>query len=93
MSFVHLLDPLPIATAFAGCAFGFVYFALLKRTVVLLARERRRHAVMVLTLGRLGAAIVFFLLIARLDALALLTALGGFLAARAPALRSERRTG
>ena len=59
----------------------------------MLSRQRTGPAVMALTLGRLGAALVFFLLIARLDPLGLLTALGGFLAARALALRAERRTG
>ncbi len=93
MSFSHLADPLPIAMAFAGCAFGLAYFAVLRRTVVTLARQPHGHAVIALTLGRVGTAIVFFLLAARLDALTLLAALGGFLAARAVALHGERRTG
>jgi N-ATPase, AtpR subunit len=92
MSFARPLALLPIVTALAGCAFGLVYFAILRRTVVMLSRERR-GLVMAFTLGRLGAAIVFFLLAARLDALALLTALGGFLSARVFTVRAERGTG
>ncbi len=91
MSFARLLDPLAISMAFAGCAFGLAYFAALRRTVVMLSQGRSGAAVMVLSLGRVGAAIAFFLLAARLDALALLTAFGGFLLARALVLQGKRR--
>jgi hypothetical protein len=90
MRLAHLLNSPAVAMAFAGGAFGLVYFAVLRRTVVMLCR-RRSVAVMALTLGRSGAAIVFFALAARLDALALLTALGGFLSARLLALHAYRR--
>jgi len=42
---------------------------------------------------RIGAATVFFFLVARLGPVALLAALGGFLAARVLALRARSRTG
>jgi len=91
MSFAYLLDP--IVTAFAGCGFGLVYFAVLRHTLVMVARGRSGHAATMLTLLRLAAATAFFLLVARLGGLALLAALGGFLSARMLALRAERRAG
>jgi N-ATPase, AtpR subunit len=91
MSVAHLLEPFPIVTALAGCVLGLGYFAVLRRSVLMLARRGSGRVVMSLTLARLGAATVFFLLVARLGAPALLTALGGFLAARTLAIRAERR--
>jgi hypothetical protein len=93
MSFARLLDLVPILSAFAGGAFGLIYFAVLRHTLVMLARGRSRHAVTALGLLRLGAAAAFFVLVATLGALPLLAALGGFLAARVLALRAESRTG
>jgi len=93
MSFAQLLDPLPVVTAFAGCVFGLIHFAVLRHALVMFARRRSRPAVMALTLLRLGAATVFFLVVATLGASALLAALGGFLSARMLALRAESRSG
>jgi hypothetical protein len=93
MSFAPLLDPLPIVMAFAGCVFGLIHFAVLRHTLVMLAKRRSRPAVMALTLLRLGAAAAFFLLVATLGAFALLAGLVGFLSARMLALRAESRSG
>jgi N-ATPase, AtpR subunit len=92
MSRAHLHTLLPIATAFAGCALGLLYFAILRHTVAVLSRGGGGGAATALTLGRLGLAVTFFLLVARLDALALLAALGGFLSARMLAVRAAHRT-
>ena len=75
--------------AFAGLAFGFCYFAVLRRTADLYGRGRLVPAA--LTLGRLGAAILFFSLASRNGALPLLTGFLGFLLARGLALRAARR--
>lgn len=91
MSFAALLDPMPILSALAGCVFGLIYFAVLRHTLVMLIRGRSKHAVPALSLLRLGAATIFFFLAARLGALALLAALGGFLSARLLALRAASR--
>jgi hypothetical protein len=82
-----------IAAAFAvaGLAFGSAYFAALRRTTELLAGSGAWLWPAVWTLGRLLAAIVFLAFAAKLGALPLLTALAGFLAARALALRAVRR--
>ena len=93
MNIARLLDPLSIVTAVAGCLFGLVYFAVLRHMLVLLAQGRSRHAALTLTLLRIGAATMFFSLVVRLGALALLAALGGFLAARVLVLRAQSRTG
>jgi N-ATPase, AtpR subunit len=93
MSFAHVLDPLLIVTALAGCVLGLGYFAVLRRTLLMWGRRSSRRAVLSLTLARLATGTVFFLLVARLGAPALLTALGGFLLARTLAIRVERRVG
>jgi hypothetical protein len=82
---------LALPTAFAGAAFGLVYFAALDRTAVLLATGRGWLGPSILTLGRIAAATILLALIARLGAAPLLAAFLGFLAARAVALRAVRR--
>ena len=79
------------AMALVGAAFGLVYFAVLDRTVVLLAAGRGWLGPAALTFGRIGAATILLSLIARLGAAPLLAAFLGFLAARAVALRVMRR--
>jgi N-ATPase, AtpR subunit len=93
MSFAQLRDLLPVVTAFVGCVFGLIYFAVLRHMLAWLAQGRSRHAAMTLTVLRIGSATVFFFLVARLGPLALLAALGGFLSARVLALRAESRSG
>jgi hypothetical protein len=85
---IHMLA---LATALAGAAFGFVYFAALNRTVALVAAGRGWLRPAALTFGRIGAATLLLALIARLGAAPLLAAFLGFLAARAVALRAVRR--
>jgi len=77
--------------AFAGPAFGWAYFAALRRTADLYASDQARVLPAVLALGRLAAAMVFFGFAARVGALPLLAAFLGFLGARALALRAARR--
>jgi len=90
----HALDPeLTLLMAIAGLAFGFVYFASLKRSVSLFVGGKGWFGPLVLTLGRIGAAVAFLFVAAKLGAAALLAAFVGFLMARALALRAERRTG
>jgi len=80
------------AVAFlAGLAFGFGYFAALRRTVDLYAAGRGRLVPTVLTLGRLAAAILFLAVAARSGALPLLASFMGFLLVRTLALRVVRR--
>jgi hypothetical protein len=76
--------------AFAGLAFGLVYFVVLRRTVYLNAAGYGRLVPTVLTLGRLVAAILFLGVAARVGALPLLSSFMGFLLARALALREVR---
>ena len=78
--------------AFAGLAFGWAYFAALRRAADLYASDQARVLPAVLRLGRLAAAMVFFGFAARIGAPPLLAAFLGFLVARALALRAARRT-
>jgi hypothetical protein len=88
------IDPeLTILMAVAGLAFGLVYFATLKRSVMLFAAGRGWLGPLALTLGRIGAAVAFLFVAAKLGAAPLLAAFIGFLMARALALRAERRAG
>jgi hypothetical protein len=80
---------LGFAAAGLGLLFGLVHFAALRRTAELLGAGHRL-APSALTLGRLAGAIVFYGLVARLGALALLSAFLGFLLARTAALRAAR---
>jgi hypothetical protein len=80
------------ATAFLGAlAFGFAYFAVLRRTVELYATG---HGILpaILTLGRLAAVILLLGVTARVGVLPLLVSFIGFLLARALALRGVRGT-
>jgi hypothetical protein len=86
------IDPgLTILMAVAGIAFGCVYFASLKRSVTLLVGGKGWLGPPALTLGRIGAAVAFLFVAAKLGAAPLLAAFIGFLMARALALRAERR--
>ena len=85
--------PLTLAMALAGVAFGFLYFAALRRTVALLAARRSWAAPLLFTGSRIGAALLFLALAATQGAAPLLAAFAGFLVARAFALRAVRRNG
>lgn len=71
--------------AAAGILLGSCYFAMLRRSLAL-----GGMGALILTLGRLLAAIAFFGFAAHFGALPLLIALLGFLAARPLALRAAR---
>ncbi|MCZ4331153.1 ATP synthase subunit I [Castellaniella denitrificans] len=79
--------------ALAGLLFGLLYFAALKRSVALLVDGKGWFVPLALTLGRLGAAVVFLLIAAKLGAVPLLGGFAGFLMARALVLRAQRRRG
>jgi hypothetical protein len=81
-----------VVMAPAGFVFGLVYFAALERTVILLVLGRGWLGPLAFTLGRVGAAVLFLGLAAKLGALPLLTVFMGFLVARAAALRAARGT-
>lgn len=76
---------------FAGLVFGFIYFAALRRTVQLFTEGRTWFGPLALTLGRVGAAVVFLGLVAQFGAVSLLAVFIGFLLARTVALRVARR--
>ena len=82
--------PAAAAALLAGFAFGLAYFIMLRRTVDLFATGRSRLMPAVLTVGRLGAAILFLTIAAKSGALPLLGGFMGFLLARAAALRALR---
>ena len=82
--------PAAAAALLAGFAFGLAYFIMLRRTVDLFATGRSRLMPAVLTVGRLGAAILFLAIAAKSGALPLLGGFMGFLLARAAALRALR---
>jgi len=86
-----LTSALALAMGFAGLAFGLVYFAVVRRSVALFVAGRGWLAPVALTLGRLGAALLFFALTAKIGASALLAAFLGVLLARTLALRAGRR--
>ena len=79
--------------AVAGLAFGAIYFAALKRGVTLFVSGRGWRAPLALMLLRLGAAILFLVLAAKLGAAPLLAAFLGLLAARVLAVRAARKAG
>jgi hypothetical protein len=83
--------PLGLAMAAAGTAFGLVYFAALRWTSVLLAPDGGWMFPLAFTASRMGGAIAFFVLAAKLGAVPLILAFTGFLAARAVAIRLIRR--
>jgi hypothetical protein len=82
--------PAAAAALLAGFAFGLAYFIMLRRTVDLFATGRSRLMPAVLTVGRLGAAILFLAIATKSGALPLLGGFMGFLLARAAALRALR---
>jgi hypothetical protein len=82
---------LALAMAFAGFAFGLVYFVALHRTVALFSAGGGWLGPSALTLGRIVAITIVLALAARLGAAALLATFFGFLAARAVALHAVRR--
>jgi len=75
----------------SGFAFGLLYFATLKRAATLFASGGGWIGTLGLALGRIGAAVIFLWLAARLGAAALLAAFFGFLLARTLALRAVGR--
>jgi hypothetical protein len=89
--------PIAIAIAIAMAAVGFVfslgYFAVLRRTAVLLTAGRGFILPAALTLGRFAAVTIFLGAAAKLGAVALLAAFLGFLLARAVSLRAVERAG
>lgn len=82
-----------VAIGLAGFVFGLAYFAAVQRTALLFAAGRGWLAPVALTVGRIGAAVLFLTLAARLGAAPLLAGFAGFLLARAVALRVARRPG
>lgn len=92
MSQATLICALAIAMAFVGFGFGFAYFEMLRRTVELFATVRNWRGALVLTLGRLSAAVLLLTAAAKLGVATLLAALCGFLLARIVAVRAVRRS-
>ena len=89
-----IIDPeLTLLMAVAGLAFGFVYFASLKRSVSLFVGGKGWLGPLALTLGRIGAAAALLFVAAQLGAAPLLASFIGFLMARALALRIGTRRG
>jgi len=84
---------LTIMTTLAGFVSGRLYFAALKRSVMLFVGGKGWLGPLALTLGRFAAAIAFLSVAAKLGAAPLLAAFIGFLIARAVALRAEMRAG
>lgn len=82
---------LALAMAFAGFAFGLIYFVALHRTVTLFSAGGGWLGPSALTLGRVVAITILLALAARLGAAALLATFLGFLASRAAALHAVRR--
>ena len=87
------LSSLAMTTALIGFAFGVAYFAALRRTVALFAAGRGWFLPLVLTLGRIGVAIIILGLAAKLGATSLLATFIGFLVARMVALRTTKSAG
>jgi hypothetical protein len=83
---------LAIGMACAGFGFGLLYFAALRRTVTLFAMGRGWFGPVAFTLSRIGAAVIFLVVAAKLGAAPLLAAFLGFLLARTVMLRAARRT-
>ena len=77
----------------AGFGLGLAYFATLRRAIVILTGGRGWLGPLGLTLGRIGAATLFFAAVAQLGAAALVAGLCGFLVARTFAARAGNRSG
>jgi len=84
------ISSLTMTMALIGFAFGLVYFAALRRTVMVFAAGCGWFVPVALTLGRIAAAIIVLGLAAKLGAAALLAMFIGFLVARTVALRTTR---
>ena len=84
---------LPLVMAVVGMGFGLTYFAALRRTAALIATQSKWRVPVLLTLGRVSAAMILFAFASTLGAATLLAAFTGFLSARAVVLRSARRVG
>ncbi len=82
--------PLAISMALVGFGFGIGYFAVLRRSVALLAGRGGWRAAATLTLGRIAAAVVLLAAVAQLGATSLLATFAGFLLARSIALRMTK---
>jgi len=82
---------LAAAWSAAGFGFGLLYFMTLRRSIDLYAEHRSRLVPIILTLGRLAAAIGFLGFAASYGALPLLTGFLGFLLARSATLRAAMR--
>ena len=86
------VDPWPaLLFAAGGLAFGWGYFASLRRGIDAYAAEGAVSQSLLWMLGRLAAAGVFFAFAVRWGAWPLLAAFLGFLAARQIAVRAVRR--
>lgn len=86
-----VIDPeVAVLMAATGLAFGWVYFTVLKYSVMLLVGRKSWLGPLALTLGRIGAAAGFLFGAAKLGATPLLAVFIGFLLARALALRAEK---
>ena len=82
-----------LAAAVGGLAFGFFYFAALRRSIDLFVHQAGWVGPAVLTIGRIAAAAALFALLSRLGAAVVLAAFLAFLAARGLALRAARQEG
>jgi len=82
--------PLLLVMACAGLAAGLLYFTALRRTSILLASGGGRTGLLVLWASRIGGAVVFLALAAKLGAAYLLAAFLGFLISRTIAVRIVR---
>jgi len=93
MSRAMLIPAVTVLISAAGFGLGLAYFATLRRTVVIFATGRGWLGPLGLTLGRIGAAVLFLAAAAKLGAAALIAALIGFLLARTVAVRAANRSG
>lgn len=80
----------PLLALAAGLVFGLGYFYVLKRSVILLLQPGNRSLGVALTLGRLILAALLLWQAAQVGAVALLSGLAGFVAARFIALRLNK---
>ena len=81
---------LTVLMAITGLAFGLVYFATLKRSVTLFATGRGWLGPLMITAGRIGPAVAFIFVAAKLGAAPLLAAFVGFLQARSITRQAAR---
>lgn len=81
-----------LAMAAGGLAFGLIYFATLRWTTEALGTGKGRQRAIVLSVGRVAAAVALFAGAVQLGAAALLATFAGFLLARAVMVRRARRS-